>query len=202
MFKLSNVLFKILASACTSILGPAPKPAETNGIPSASDWIRYGSISPPDAVLWYDLPCAHFSSVAPSRCYLWMDSIHHSFLKGCFGEWESHCLWHNVEDTARLAAWEKLGGFSTKRQVPKGGCRLDFISASVLFIFASLRHYQLLLHMDDPYCALVKWCHIMLLCFYHQTLLMRKKKNLTRFYLHSSVQFNFPQTLFGIKHLK
>lgn len=46
--------------------------------------------------------------------------------------------------------------FSSARQVLRGGCRLDFTSTSVLFIFASLQYYQLLLHMGDPYCALVK----------------------------------------------
>ena len=39
---------------------------------------------------------------------------------------------------------------------PPFGCRLDFTSTSVLFIFASLQYYQLLFHMDDPYCASVK----------------------------------------------
>lgn len=46
--------------------------------------------------------------------------------------------------------------FSSARQVLRGGCRLDFTSTSVLFIFASLQYYQLLLHMGDPYCASVK----------------------------------------------
>lgn len=88
--------------------------------------------------------------------------------------------------------------FSSATQVLRGGCRLDFTSTSVLFIFASLQYYQLLLHMDDPYCALVKWCHIMLLCLYHQTLLMKKSPGLPRFIC----SIYFSQTLFWIKHLR
>lgn len=88
--------------------------------------------------------------------------------------------------------------FSSARQVLRGGCRLDFTSTSALFIFASSQYYQLLLHMEDPYCALVKWYHIMLLCLYHQTLLMKKSPGLPRFIC----SIYFSQTLFWIKHLR
>lgn len=94
--------------------------------------------------------------------------------------------------------WSFSRNFSSTRQVLKGGCRLDFTSTSVLFIFASLQYYQLLLHMGDPYCALVKWYHIMLLCLYHQTLLMKKSPGLPRFIC----SIYFSQTLFWIKHLR
>lgn len=91
-----------------------------------------------------------------------------------------------------------LQKFLHKETGTQSGCRLDFTSTSVLFIFASLQCYQLLLHMDDPYCALVKWYHIMLLCFYHQTLLMKKSPGLPRFIC----SIYFPKTLFWIKHLR
>lgn len=93
---------------------------------------------------------------------------------------------------------KKLVEVSAQETGTQGGCRLDFTSTSVLFIFASLQYYQLLLHMDDPYCALVKWYHIMLLCFYHQTLLMKKSPGLPRFIC----SIYFPKTLFWIKHLR
>lgn len=55
-----------------------------------------------------------------------------------------------------MPVWSFCRNFSRARQVLRGGRRLDFPSTSVLFIFASLQYYQLLLHMGDPYCALVK----------------------------------------------
>lgn len=94
--------------------------------------------------------------------------------------------------------WSFCKNFFSTRQVLNGGCRLGFTSASVLFIFASLQYYQLLLHMGDPYCASVKWYHIMLLCLYHQTLLMKKSPGLPRFIC----SIYFSQTLFWIKHLR
>lgn len=96
------------------------------------------------------------------------------------------------------AIQQNLWKFLHKETGTQGGCRHDFTSTSVLFIFASLQYYQLLLHMDDPYCALVKWYHIMLLCFYHQTLLMKKSPGLPRFIC----SIYFPKTLFWIKHLR
>lgn len=135
--------------------------------------------------LWFSLP--------------WEFAALENLFSFLFGHMRFH-LWlpESLWEGDLKPVWSFSRNFSSTRQVLKGGCRLDFTSTSVLFIFASLQYYQLLLHMGDPYCALVKWYHIMLLCLYHQTLLMKKSPGLPRFIC----SIYFSQTLFWIKHLR